>query len=81
MTNRDGAGIQEAKKYVTAKQSNISAANNESSGSFSSSSSSGMSNLSNSTVSSSRPMEATLQEARQYNQQHGSGSSSSGSMQ
>jgi hypothetical protein len=79
MTNRDGADIQEARKYVTSKQSNISSASNSMSNSSSSNASSGMSNLSSSTVSSSRPMEATIQEAVQYNQQHGGSSSFSSS--
>jgi hypothetical protein len=73
MTNRDGADIQEAKKYVTSKHSNISNAGNSMSNSTGSTSGQ-LGNLSSSTVSSSRPMGATIQEAAQYNQQQGGSS-------
>lgn len=78
MTNREGADIQEARKYVKSKQSNINVANsqmtNSSSNDFSSSSNVG-GPISSSRVSSARPMGATIEEAKQYNQQMGSNSS------
>jgi hypothetical protein len=62
MTNREGADIQEARNYVTSKQGNINAANNEmtnsSSNNFSSSSNVG-GPVSSKRVSSARPMGAT----------------------
>lgn len=90
MTNRDGADIQEARKYVTSKQGNMTnaanSANNNSSNSqfsssinagannkFSNSVDAGLNSLSSSSVSNSKPMAATINEAKQLNNNQGSG--------